>query len=135
MKLGASTLSRNAGSEKMRCVSALSLSTMARGVPWREQPVPGAGLVARQPAFRQRRHARETFDARGAAEAEHLELTGLPGLRNKTDADDHHLDMARDRVGQRRRRAAIVNGVNLAPVMLSMSTMLRWPLVPIPKVP
>src|SRR4030095_15246928 len=61
---------------------------VARRAFGRRQRIPGAGLVAGQPALRQRRHVGLLRNAREAAEAEHLEPSRLPRLPDEPDADD-----------------------------------------------
>src|SRR5262245_60078725 len=82
---------------------------VARRALGRRQRIPGPGLVARQPALRQRRHVGILRDALWTAEAEHLEPASLPRLPDEPDADDHHLDVAADQVGDGGRRAAVVH--------------------------
>src|SRR5262249_24112415 len=87
---------------------------LAHDVLWRafgrDQSVPRSGLVTGQPAFGERGHVGVLRDTRGAAEAEYFERARLPGLCNKSDADDHHLDVTADEVGDRRCCAAVVHG-------------------------
>src|SRR5262245_53205479 len=86
---------------------------LGRSAFGRGQPVPGSGLVARQPALRERRHVGIASDPCRAAEAEHFERPRLPGLCHEPDADDHHLDVPADEIGDCRRRAAVMHGREL----------------------
>ena len=44
-----------------------------------------------------------------AAKAEHLQRAGLPWLRHKPDADDHHLDVTADEISDRRRCTTVMH--------------------------
>ena len=116
MKLGVRNFSRKAGSSKMLQSLRVELGDdLGRRASGRGQPVPGAGFVARQTALGEGRHLRILPEPRRAAEAEHLERARLPRLRHQPDADDHHLDVAADEIGDRGGRAAIMHGRELGP--------------------
>src|SRR6185369_15824262 len=73
---------------------------VARRALRRHQTIPGARLVARK-TFGDGWHIGKFREPRGAAEAEQPQCAGLEVLSNQADADDDHLDMTTEHVGDR----------------------------------
>ncbi len=75
-----------------------------------EEAEPRHRFVARQSALGDGRHLRQRSEPLARADRQQLDLAVLPLAHRGAEADEHHLDVARDHVGERRRGALVVDG-------------------------